>query len=172
MIRHYEAQKWINGVRICKNAPSVTHMLFSNDSYLYCRANDKELLRVQEMLQRFEEASGQKVNLLKSSAFFSKNVLASARLSLCQVLQIEQKEAGGSYLGLPNMMGRSKAEILGFIKDKVRNRLQSWDDRWFSQAGKEILVKTVVQVVPSYTMSVFLIPLKVIHDLEKLFSKF
>ncbi|KAL8100540.1 hypothetical protein AgCh_032700 [Apium graveolens] len=41
-----------------------------------------------------------------------------------------------------------------------------------ANAGKEILVKTVGQFMPTYTMNVILIPLKVIYDLERMFSKF
>lgn len=97
LIWHYKTQRWIQGTKVCRNAPNITHMLFADDSYLYCRANE-EILRVRELLKCFEEASGQKVNLMKSSVFFSANVKEPDRRNFCQLLQMTQAEAGSTYL--------------------------------------------------------------------------
>lgn len=35
IIRKYEMHNWIHGVKICRKAPMVTHMLFADDSYIY-----------------------------------------------------------------------------------------------------------------------------------------
>lgn len=172
MIRNYEAQRWIQGIKICRQAPSVTHMLFADDSFLYCKASEEEARRMLHLLQIFEKASGQKVNLLKSSMFFSSNVSVSNRQQICSALQREEAREGCSYLGLPNMMGRSKSSTLGFLKDKVKKRIQSWDGRLISQGRKEVLVKSVVQSLPTYAMSVFLLPVEITKNLERVISKF
>lgn len=70
------------------------------------------------------------------------------------------------------MMGRNKTRMLGFLKDKVNQRLKSWKDRWISQAGREILIKSVAQTLPSYAMSVFLLPLEITRDIERSLTKF
>lgn len=49
-------------------------MLFADDCYLYCNASDVEAENMSRLLQVFEQASGQKVNLIKSVIFFSTNV--------------------------------------------------------------------------------------------------
>ena len=41
-----------------------------------------------------------------------------------------------------------------------------------SRAGKEILIKVVAQSIPTYTMSVFQIPLKFCSELEALCARF
>lgn len=38
-------------------------------------------------------------------------------------------------------------------------RIQSWENMILSRSGKEVLLKTVVQALPSYAMSVFLLPM-------------
>lgn len=72
MVR-YEQNKWIQGIKVCRRAPSITHMLFADDSYLYCKAEEEQVGSLMRLLQVFEGASGQKVNLEKSVVFFSSN---------------------------------------------------------------------------------------------------
>ncbi|XP_017225038.1 uncharacterized protein LOC108201258 [Daucus carota subsp. sativus] len=84
------------------------------------------------------------------------------------------EEAGDdcNYLGLPNMMKKSKVVTLGFLKDKVKKRVQSGDGRFFSQGGREVLIKSVAQSLPTYAMSVFLLPLEITKDIERNLSRF
>lgn len=51
LIRHHETQKWIHDIKICRRASSITHMLFADDNYLYCRANEKEVLKILDFLR-------------------------------------------------------------------------------------------------------------------------
>lgn len=76
------------------------------------------------------------------------------------------------YLGLPNVMGRNKNAILGFLKERVRKRLASWYGQINTKSGKEIFLKTVVQALPTYTMSVFLLPMNMCKELEQLMCNF
>ena len=104
LIRYYEAKRWISGVRVCRQTPAITHMLFADDSYLFCKANTKEAKRIMEMLRLLEKSSGQKVNVDKSSVFFSSNVITYNRAMVCQTLQM--READNHSNVLPNMLGR------------------------------------------------------------------
>jgi hypothetical protein len=62
------------------------------------------------------------------------------------------------YLGLPPMIGRSKRAAFEDIKTRVWKRVQGWKEKLLSQAGREVLVKAVLQSIPTYTMSCFKIP--------------
>ncbi|XP_057985408.1 uncharacterized protein LOC131170376 [Hevea brasiliensis] len=68
--------------------------------------------------------------------------------------------------------GKSKSQVLSFLNDRVIQKLQGWKCRYLSQAGKEILIKVVIQSVPSYVMSSVKLPTGIIGDLEKLAAKF
>lgn len=172
LIRKYETIRWISGIKVCQKAPSITHMLFADDSYMYCKASEEEANRVLRMLQVFENASGQKVNRMKSSVFFSTNTSSESRIKICEVLQMLEADDRSMYLGLPNTLGCNKSVILGFLKDKVKKRVVSWDDKWISKAGKEVLIKSVAQTLPSYAMSVFLLPLDIIKDIERTMARY
>ena len=58
---------------ICRGVPRVTNLLFANDSLMFYQATPKEGEVVAKILQNYERASGQSINLEKSSAFFSSN---------------------------------------------------------------------------------------------------
>ncbi|KAM6577669.1 hypothetical protein CsatB_029506 [Cannabis sativa] len=144
---------------------------FADHSYIYCKASHEDATRFLELLHKFEEAS-QQVNLAKSNVFFSANVAGPSQLDLCNVLQMAEASKHNFYLGLPNILGHSKSMILSFLKDRVWKRVQNWDGKLLSYAGKEVLIKMVAQSFPTYVMSVFLLPFDVSKDLERIMSKF
>lgn len=54
----------------------------------------------------------------------------------------------------------------------MQNRVNGWDGKYISRAGKEVLIKSVAQTMPSYAMSVFLLPLEITKDIERVLAKF
>lgn len=42
LINNYIHKGWLNGCKVANGAPSISHMLFADDSYLYCRATTTE----------------------------------------------------------------------------------------------------------------------------------
>ena len=78
----------------------------------------------------------------------------------------------GKYLGVPTIIGRTKKEVFAYIKDKVWRRLCGWNRKFLSQAGKEILLKSVAQATLSFVMSVFLLPSSLSMELESMMNSF
>jgi hypothetical protein len=76
------------------------------------------------------------------------------------------------YLGLPALIGRSRISAFTDIKGKIWERINGWQEKFLSQAGKEILLKAVVQAIPTYTMSVFLLPKTLCNDINSMMSRF
>jgi hypothetical protein len=72
----------------------------------------------------------------------------------------------GNYLGLPSMIGRKKKDMFAYIKDRIWKRINSWRGRALSKAGKEIMIKFVLQTIPSYVMSIYLLPETTIKEIE------
>ena len=46
-------------------------------------------------------------------------------------------------LGLPTIIGKSKAQVFAELKDKVAKKLASWKGKLLSIGGREILIKAV-----------------------------
>lgn len=53
---------------------TVSHLLFADDILLFMRATPEATLDVVNVLELYCKASGQRVNLKKSSVYFSKGV--------------------------------------------------------------------------------------------------
>lgn len=114
-----------------------------------------ELLRI---LGKYAQASGQIINLEKSSMTFSPGTPQSVRTAIQGLMGIPVVEKFEKYLGMPAVVGRSKREVFAYLKDIVWNRIKRWNERDFSMAGREVLIKAVLQAIPTYVMSCFLIP--------------
>ncbi|XP_019160043.1 PREDICTED: uncharacterized protein LOC109156647 [Ipomoea nil] len=127
---------------------------------------------LRDTLEEYRGASGQQVNFTKTSIIFGNNVHREDKEAVCKTLGVHEQQGRGRYLGLPGFVGRRKKEILGFIKEKVRARITHWGNRYLSQAGHEVLLKTVLQSIPNYAMNVFLLPKGISEDIERLMNSF
>ena len=73
MLKREERVGHIKGVAVSKGAPRISHLLFVDDSIVFCRATVEECGRVIKVLEDYEGDSGQKLNKEKTTLFFSKN---------------------------------------------------------------------------------------------------
>lgn len=109
----------ISGCQINSLAPSVTHLLFADDSFLFFKAKIEEAKEIVSMLQKYEEQSGQAINFLKSGIFFSSNVRRDKQEEIKALLGVHSDLSTGHYLGLSSIIGCGK----GF-KDGARSVFQ------------------------------------------------
>uniref|UniRef100_A0A803P370 Reverse transcriptase n=1 Tax=Cannabis sativa TaxID=3483 RepID=A0A803P370_CANSA len=90
----------------------------------------------------------------------------------CNLMRLNEASEDSFYLGLPCIMGRNKNAILGFLTEKMKKKIFSWENKFLSKAGKEVLIKYVAQALPSYAMSVFLLTKEICSSHEGLMAKF
>ncbi|XP_074293374.1 uncharacterized protein LOC141620388 [Silene latifolia] len=162
----------IHGIRVSSGAPTISHLLFADDSIFFTRANMEEADAVSEILRRYERASGQLVNLDKTTVSFSKGVPIQSRNNLATRLCIVEVDEQSRYLGLPTVVGRSKKVLTDIIRDKLSKRLNGWRGKILSRAGKEVLLKAVANSLPTYVMSTFKIPANFCDELRSMLSRF
>jgi hypothetical protein len=81
------------------------------------------------------------------------------------------KQPSERYLGLPVSIGISK-KTFAYIKQRIWCRMQGWQEKMLSKAGKEILVKAVAQAIPIYTMSCFDITKTLCDELSAMVSRY
>ena len=86
LIKQAKVNGDIHGFSLCQRGPKLTHLLFADDSLLFCRAIVEECGHVLDILKNYEETSGQKVNRDKTSLFFSKSIPNETKSSIKQAL--------------------------------------------------------------------------------------
>jgi hypothetical protein len=124
------------------------------------------------VLRRYEEALGQRLNLDKTSIFFSKNSAMEDKEAILLDRGILETQCFDKYLGLPALVGKSRTATFRGTIDRVRKRLGDWKLKFLSQAGKEILIKAVIQAIPAYCMSLFLLPKVLCTEINSMIRKF
>ncbi|XP_041001664.1 uncharacterized protein LOC121247368 [Juglans microcarpa x Juglans regia] len=125
----------------------------------------REWVALHQILEVYEKAFGQQLNRDKTSLVFSWNTKPAAKAYLMEVARLLATMKMEKYLGLPSLIGRSRAATFKGIVDRVGQKLGNWKNQFLSQAMKEILFKAVLQAIPTYYMSVFLLPLSLCRKL-------
>ncbi|KAJ0052274.1 hypothetical protein Pint_02051 [Pistacia integerrima] len=121
-----------------------------------------------KLLDTYEKSSGQRLNEEKTSIFFSKNTRGDVKQQIIQVAGVKSFHPYDRYLGLPTLIGRDKTRGFKHILDRVRGKISNWKMKYLSQAGKETLLKAVIQALPTYHMGVFKIPKTILQELNRL----
>jgi hypothetical protein len=167
-----EEKGMITSVPISKARPRLSHLFFADDGLLFCKSNLVEWRRILRILEIYENASGQKINMEKTSIFFSRSTSQDKRMEISQLSRSCATQQYDKYLGLLTLVGKSKTQAFKSIKDKVWNCLHNWKNKFLSQARKEILIKAVVQAIPTYCMSVFQLPRNLCKELHNMMQRF
>ena len=78
----------LEGVKVSRNAPSISHLLFADDCLILMNATSQNAATLKKILDTYCESSGQRVSTPKSSIFFSPNTRVNDRGSVCATLDI------------------------------------------------------------------------------------
>ena len=109
----------IQGVLICCNGPKLTHLLFVDNSLLFCKANNQDCQKVLEILSSYERVLGQKLNRDKTSLFFSKSTALDMQNYIMTEFGVFEVKHYEDYLGLLALVGRNKRAHFDKLKQCV-----------------------------------------------------
>jgi len=171
LIMRAERSGAISGVPSSPSGPKISHLFFADDSILFCKSNAMEWRRLMKILGIYENASGQKLYVNKTSVFFSHNTSLERRQEILRHSGLTETHRIDAYLGLPTFVAKSRMQAFQQIKEKVMNHLQNWKVNFLSQASK-VLLKAVVQAIPTYSMGVFQIPISLCKEINALMQSF
>lgn len=172
MLQKAEDAGQITGLKVGRGAPTISHLLFADDSMFYCKGEEDELNLIVRIIGEYSLASGQIVNYQKSSVYFRKLIPPEQKETIHKQLGISQEGGEGVYLGLPESFKGSKIVILSFLKDILTQKVNGWQSHFLSPRGKEVLQKAVVMALPTYTMACFKLPVTVCHQIASLLADF
>ena len=108
LIQKIVAMGELRGFSLCKNGPQISHLFFTDDNLIFCRAKMGDVKALQIVLSQCELASGQQINGLKTTLFFGKSVYDETKHALKNFLGVLEIKEYEKYLGLPAVVGRKK----------------------------------------------------------------
>lgn len=79
LLKYAERKVEIHGVKVCSGVPILSHLLFANECFSFCKIVHKETNCLNTILDKYGRASSQVINLDKSEVFFSTNTNQSLR---------------------------------------------------------------------------------------------
>lgn len=126
---------------LCREGPKVSHLFFTGDSLLFCRANDKDCQTVLDILASYEQASGQQINHGKTQLFFSTNIDHNSRNRISDLYGVLAACQYEKYLGLPSFVRCGKKRSFSYIRETIwhkskggnKNFCPKWVEKYSSK---------------------------------------
>lgn len=152
------------------NSVMIYHLLYVDDSLIFCSPDKEQLGLLRSILIWFEIVSGLRVNLKKSEMF---SVGSGVDLSsLAEGWGCKVGYLPTSYLGLPLGASFKLTSVWEPVIERFEKKLSGWKRGYISKGGKMTLIKSTLQNLPVYFMSLFRIPSSVAKRLEKIQRNF
>lgn len=165
------AKTW-QPIRASRNGPLLSNLFFADDIVLFAEANCEQAHVIKHCLERFCDASGQKVSLPKSRVYFSNNVSDPKQLEISSCLGMEATTDLGMYLGMPSLTSRVTRETFGHLCEKIDRRLSGWKTKYLSLAGRITLAKSTLSTIACYSMQTAKIPRTICDDIDRKTRRF
>lgn len=133
----------------------------------FCSAKRKYLTNIRRIMDCFQLLSGLKINYSKSALMVIGRTeewgnLMASRLG-CQLVELPI-----SYLGIPLGANPRNTETWRPVISRIQKRLSMWKAKVLSRAGRLVLIKSVINNMPLYYLSLFRMPKKVVKQIIKL----
>nr|GEW88082.1 hypothetical protein [Tanacetum cinerariifolium] len=133
---------------------------------------DWDFLRViKDALDDFKDASGLNPSMPKSKAYFC-NVINYTKLAILNILPFKEDRLPVKYLGVPLVSSRLMSMDCKELIDRVQNRVNDWKNKSLSIAGRLQLIQSVLSSLHVYWASVFMLPSRVLLDIEQIMRGF
>ena len=104
----------------------------------------------------------------KSKTWFSPQTPRRIKDQVAGILGLPTTDRIGTYLGTPIFTTRRTASSYQYLVDNIRKRIEGWQARYLSMAGRATLIKTSVTSVPLYAMQTTLLLKKICHHIDKM----
>jgi hypothetical protein len=148
------------------NRVNVSHLLFADDTLVFCGANESQIRHVGALLVCFEAVAGLKVNMSKSAL-----IPVGSRSEIDQLANVLGCGLGDlplKYLGLPLGASFKLKAMWSDLEDLMSRRLAPWKRLYLSKGARVTLIKSTLSNLPTYMLSLFPIPAYVAKRIEKI----
>ncbi|KAL2248718.1 UNVERIFIED_CONTAM: hypothetical protein Sindi_2345500 [Sesamum indicum] len=144
----------------------VFQLGFVDDLLLFCTADLDSIRVFKEGLDWFAEMSGLWLNVQKSHLIISRSAQELTHAML-EILGFQEGHLPMRYLGLPLISSRLSISDCQLLISKIDTRITGCKGISLSYAERVQIIKSVLSALSLYWASAFILPKKVINEIEK-----
>lgn len=170
VINNAKEKDLLTGTKLPNNIV-LSHLFYADDAIFVGDWNVRCIKNLSAILKCFHLSSGLKVNFSKSR-LFGINTTNPETLAMANVLGCSDGAFPFTYLGVPVGANMGLKKHWKPVIDKFQARLSKWKAQSLSFGGRITLIKSVLNSLPTYYMSLFKAPQGTIDILEKIRRKF
>lgn len=157
----------IKGIKPSSKSDPFLHQHFIDNTIMGGgEASMKKAKAMKEVLDIYSRGSSQLINCDKSSLYFI-NTPKDRQRKIARILSCGVGKFPSTYLGLP-LGPIPPNSFWNGIMDRFSKKIVGWKGAILSQADKCQLVKSTIQNLPMYALSLFVIPVKFSKRMEKI----
>ncbi|KAH7845388.1 hypothetical protein Vadar_001417 [Vaccinium darrowii] len=149
----------------------IINLCFADDLMIFCKGDLSSIKHIQASLIEFESLSGLAPSPGKSNIFFS-GVNSSTKADILTLLGFKEGSLPIKYLGVPLLSTKLKHIDCKPLIDKITSKTKSWTNRDLTYAGRVQLIKSILFSMQTYWSSIFILPKKVIKEVESILRAF
>ena len=164
---------YLSGIRIANRRSEeqvISHLLYVDDTLLFCEADKDQLKFLSWTLMWFEAVSSLRINLNKCEII---PILPVVNVeNLASDLGCEVGSLPTSYLGLPLGAKHKTLGVWDSVEERFLKRLASWKIQYISKGERLMLIRSTLSSLPIYYLSLFRMPQKVCAKLDRIQRQF
>ena len=139
---------------------NITHLAFADDLILFARGDVPSIKICMDCLNQFGDVSGLRINANKSNVFMA----GINHIDMAEIKSITGFRVGEfpfRYLGIPVAATRLTIEQFRPLTAKISEYISAWAGATLSYAGRSELIRSVLQGVECFWLSILPIPVGV-----------
>ncbi|KAJ0833348.1 putative RNA-directed DNA polymerase [Helianthus annuus] len=149
----------------------IVNLCFADDLFLFARGDMGSARCIMSSLTKFTRMSGLIPSAQKSTGFFC-NVPNNVKREILSIMPFVEGSLPVKYLGVPLISSRLLYKDCNVLVERLENRIDNWKNRMLSFAGRLQLIISVLSALHVYWSSVFILPARVIKELESKMRNF
>lgn len=141
--------------------------MFADDVTLFIKSTSQNLTVCTSILSIFGQASGLRVNMVKTTAIPIRSSQEEMDL-VCTTLGCSSASFPCKYLGLPLSIRKQTATQFQGLVEQLATRLPHWKAATLPKSSRALLMQSVLSAIPIHTMLAMELPPKTISALIKI----
>ncbi|GJZ71543.1 putative RNA-directed DNA polymerase, eukaryota, reverse transcriptase zinc-binding domain protein [Tanacetum coccineum] len=159
------------GALIRQGNMTISHLIYVDDVLFIGEWSQANIHNLLCMLRCFYLVSGLKININKCNVLgvyvSHENVANMAKVIGCGAAKLPLK-----YLGIPIGCNMARVSNWNTIVQRFSSKLSEFKARLLSVGGRLSLIKSILENLPTYYMSIYMMPVSIQKELESMRNKF